>query len=144
MLFDTLRKRFTHVQLHHTHLIPLLAGPFPQTFSTISFQYSTFRWFAYLICITYAADLLPSLIQHCNIERKPSTLHSGHTERSKENARPFNGSAWMAGPAHKRNSLSVIDHTLYYSPFSCYAKTLLALYPAILSLLYNSSAGHAG
>ena len=38
--------------------------PFARTFSTMLFEHSTFRWFAYLNCITYAADLLPSLIQH--------------------------------------------------------------------------------
>jgi hypothetical protein len=36
-----------------------------QTFDTIPFEYSTFGWFAHLICITYAAGRLPSSIQYC-------------------------------------------------------------------------------
>ena len=62
MFFDTLSRRLTYVQLHYTHLIPfrhLLA----QTFDTIPFEYSTFGWFANIICITYAAGRLPSSIQ---------------------------------------------------------------------------------
>jgi hypothetical protein len=35
-----------------------------QTFDTILFEYSTFGWFAHLICITYAAGRLPSSIQY--------------------------------------------------------------------------------
>ena len=33
---------------------------------------------------------------------------------------------------------------LIYNPFPCYGETLLALYPAVLSLQYNYSEGHAG
>ena len=38
--------------------------PFAWTFSTMPFEHSTFRWFAHLNCMTYAADQLPSFTQH--------------------------------------------------------------------------------
>ena len=62
MFFDTLRRRFTYVQLHYTYLMPL-RHLLTQTFNTIPFEYSTFGRFANIICIMYAAGLLPSSIQ---------------------------------------------------------------------------------
>ncbi len=41
-----------------------LQTPFAWTFSTMPFEHSTFRWFAYFVCTTYAVGLLPSFIQH--------------------------------------------------------------------------------
>ena len=40
------------------------ASPFHRTLNTVSFEYSTSGWFAYLNCMMYAVGLLPSLIQH--------------------------------------------------------------------------------
>ena len=40
------------------------SSPFHRTLNTISFEYSTFGWFANPNCMVYAIDLLSSLIQH--------------------------------------------------------------------------------
>jgi len=46
------------------HLPDESSSPFHRTLNTVSFEYSTFGWFAHPNCMVYAAGLLPSLIQH--------------------------------------------------------------------------------
>jgi hypothetical protein len=50
---------------------------FSWTFSTIAFDYSTFRWFAYSVCTAYTVGLLPSFIQHS--KNYPKNFDSWHT-----------------------------------------------------------------
>src|SRR5205823_13596456 len=62
LAFRDFIERFTFVQLSYNHLTPYDA--FSSSLNTITFNYSTMKWFIYSSRKAYMRDLPSSLIQH--------------------------------------------------------------------------------